>query len=83
MENCNKFLMGLCVSLLFIVILINYKSKFGNISEILNSNYNSGCQRDNRQYPEGKVPASYMGLNQYEREGLLTKFVNNDPNKLT
>jgi len=83
MANCNNLLMALCVLLLLIVVLINYTSKFGNITEILNSNYNSGCQRDNRQYPEGKVPASYMGLNQYEREGLLTKFVNNDPNKLT
>ena len=31
----------------------------------------SGCQRDNREYPEGNVPGSYLGLNTIEKNQLL------------
>ena len=69
-------LIGLSVLLLITVVIIAFSvSKFGDISGILNNNYNSGCEQDNRQYPECKVPGSYLGLNKPERDGLLTKFV--------
>ena len=65
--KCNMLLIGLSVLLLITGVIIAFSvSKFGDIS---------GCQQDNRQYPEGKVPGSYLGLNQSERDGLLTKFV--------
>jgi hypothetical protein len=83
MANCNTLLMILSFLLLATVLVIVFYpiSKFGDT--LLNNNYNSGCEKENRQYPEGNIPGSYLGLNKIEREGLLTNFVNNDPNKLT
>ena len=75
--KCNMLLIGLSVLLLISIFIIAFSvSKFGEM-------YPQGCQKDNRSYPEGKVPGSYLGLNKPERDGLLTKFVMDNPNKLT
>jgi hypothetical protein len=77
--------MILCLLLLITLLIIVFYpvSKFGDIAAKF-TNYNPGCQLQDRQYPEGNLPAgTYLGLNNIEKEGLLIKFVNNDPNKLT
>ena len=63
----------LLVALLIALFIAMYFIKSTFIDEI---NYKS-CTRDNREYPEGRVPGSYLGLNKYEREGLLEKFIKN------
>ena len=37
------------------------------------------CQVENRQYPEGKLPGSQLGLTKYELMG-LTQYIKNNPN---
>ena len=54
---------------------------FTNKSTFMEMNYGS-CTRDNRNYPQGKVPGSYLNLTPSEREGLLVNFILNDPNKM-
>ena len=35
---------------------------------------------DEKPYPQGNVPGSYLGLTPSERSGLLKRFINNNPN---
>ena len=65
------------------VYLLSKPSKFGNIEQINNENYNSqtspkSCdyQENYRPYPSGKVPGSYLGLSEQEKDMLLMKFLN-------
>ena len=67
----------LVVILLAVVAFLCLKSNFGST---LLFNFYDKCQNDNREYPEGKVPGSYLGLTTAERNNLLTRFVNNNPN---
>ena len=76
----NVLLIGGVVLVIVIIVLTYTKSTF--IDDILTNNYGN-CTRDNRSYPQGKVPGSYMGLTPAEREGLFVNFVLNDPNKMT
>lgn len=76
----NVLLIGGVVLVIVIIVLTYTKSTF--IDDILTNNYGN-CTRDNRNYPQGKVPGSYMGLTPAEREGLFVNFVLNDPNKMT
>jgi hypothetical protein len=70
----------------FLILLFFFqKSGFvSNINYILNGNYNNnGCSRENRVYPSGKIPGSYLGLTQAERENLLKLFINDNKNNFT
>ena len=76
------FIAALCV-IAFVISMIITMSKFDNIQMQLTQNYSTvgeKCQRNDRQYPEGKVPGSYLGLNRAERAELLRRFVSNNPN---
>ena len=78
-------LIGLSALLFITVVIIALtKSNFGNIYGILNNNYTTrGCSYDNRLVPEGKVPGSYLGLSEVEKNQLLRNFVNDNPYKRT
>jgi len=75
--NKNVILGAGIVFVLIIITLVIFTNK----STFMEMNYGS-CTRDNRNYPQGKVPGSYLGLSQSEREGLLVNFILNDPNKM-
>ena len=75
--NKNVILGAGIVFVLMIVTLFVFTNK----STFMEMNYGS-CTRDNRNYPQGKVPGSYLGLTPSEREGLLVNFILNDPNKM-
>jgi hypothetical protein len=79
MFDCNTLLIVLIIILLIVIIILCCKkSTFGSINDILNNNYGSGgCTSENRQFPEGKVPGSYLGLSDSEKNNLLKKFVDN------
>jgi hypothetical protein len=67
------------LTVLVAVCLINNKSTF--IDQIVNDNYTStGCTREDRSFPSGHIPGSYLGLTKAERENLLKKFIENNPN---
>ena len=71
----------LIVFLVIIIIAILMYSKSTFVGEILNQNYNStGCTRENRSFPSGHIPGSYFGLTNAERENLLKRFIENNPN---
>ena len=69
-----------------VVILLGFVffvQKSGFVADIANLNYNNeGCSRENRVYPSGNVPGSYLGLTEAERNGLLKDFIMNDRNKI-
>ena len=68
-------LFGLIIVLL--ALMITNKSSF--IGDILKTNYgNIGCTKEDRVYPSGKIPGSYLGLTQAERDNLLKGFINNN-----
>ncbi len=66
--------------IIIIGIYLLAKSRFTNI---LDTNYNNNgtdipsCdyKQENRPYPSGKVPGSYLGLSQGEKDNLLIKFM--------
>ncbi len=66
---------------LLLIALFSY-TKSGFIDNILLNNYGS-CNRENRSYPSGRVPGSYLTLTEPEKKGLFINFVLNDPNKMT
>ena len=71
----------LTLALLTIALLINSNSKDTFIGNILNDNYNKKkCTNENRYYPMGKIPGSYLGLTEAEKQGLLKDFINNNVN---
>ena len=75
--NCNNLLIALSLGLLTVLVLIIVfsKSKFNKIT-IIEQNYtNDSCINNDRFYPEGKVPGSYLGLTKAEKDNLLRKFV--------
>ena len=85
--ECDKLLIWLCVALVILIAFFVLKrSTFGAMDEngnvFLSDTYNKGCGTV-REYPQGKVPGSYLGLTNAEKEGLLTKFILDNPNKLT
>ena len=63
------------IILLIILIIINVNYNVSSFTSL----YPQGCKKNDRTYPEGKVPGSYLGLNKFESGGLLTKFINNSP----
>ena len=75
-----KGLASVGLFVLFIILLISaVTTKSGFIGGILNTNYGSAeCTRENRAYPSGKVPGSYLGLTQAERDNLLRDFIDNN-----
>jgi hypothetical protein len=80
-------LIGLSALLFITVVIIALtKSNFANLNPfaIINNNYTTrGCSYDNREVPEGKVPGSYLGLSEVEKNQLLRNFVNDNPYKRT
>jgi len=77
--NCNKLLLLLSALLVVVLALLINKSKF--IGNILNDNYTTnGCIHENRQIPEGRVPGSWLNLNNAERRQILENYVTNNPN---
>jgi len=56
-------------------------SGFTNISDLLNQNYKE-CNRENRVYPSGKVPGSYLGLTKAEKDNIFQSYVENDKYKI-
>ena len=75
-----KTLYSIGLFVLVIILLISaVTTKSGFIGDILSSNYGSvGCTKENRVYPSGKVPGSYLGLTQAERANLLKEFIDNN-----
>jgi hypothetical protein len=72
------------VAILIFVVFVQKSGFVGTINNILNDNYNNqGCSMENRVYPSGKIPGSYLGLTEAERNGLLKDFIMNDRNKIT
>ena len=74
-----KVCLLVAVGVLVLVVVLMTITKSGFVDDILNTNYDStGCSRENRVYPSGKVPGSYFGLTQAERDNLLKDFINNN-----
>ena len=81
--NLNLSLL-VAAGVLVLVIVLMTVTKSGFVGDILNQNYgNNGCSRENRVYPSGKIPGSYFGLTQAERDNLLKDFINNNNNNFT
>ena len=75
----NVIIIILAVVVLFYLLS---KSKFERIETVYNKNYNTqkeppSCDYNaqNRVYPSGKVPGSYLGLSNQEKENLLVRFL--------
>jgi hypothetical protein len=67
------------IGVLFLVLLtfVVSKSKFGNnLNDLLTEKYKCNSTSD-RQYPSGNVSGNYLNLNEYEKNELLRKFVEN------
>ena len=80
--NKNVLVLGtFFVIALMIVTLVIFTTKSTFIDDILKNNYGS-CTRDDRNYPQGKVPGSYLTLTPAEKNNLFVQFINNDPNKM-
>lgn len=67
---------------LFAVYCLMSKSKFEDVKTVYQQNYDNqvnppGCNLsvEDRPYPSGKVPGSYLGLSRQEKEMLLIKFL--------
>ena len=74
-----KVCLLVAVGVLVLVVVLMTITKSGFVDDILNNNYGTiGCSRENRVYPSGKVPGSYFGLTQAERDNLLKDFINNN-----
>ena len=70
------------LSICIIIFLIYNHSKSNFINQIAEENYNNqidppSCnfEIENRPYPSGKIPGSYLGLSKQEQETLLKRFV--------
>jgi hypothetical protein len=74
-----KLSLLVAAGVLVLVVFLMAITKSGFVDDILNTNYGStGCSRENRAYPSGKVPGSYFGLTQAERDNLLKGFIKNN-----
>ena len=72
----------LLIAIILIALYMFNKSKFQDTSLILNTQYSNdkepqSCNysQEERPYPSGKVPGSYLGLTDSERKMLLLKFL--------
>jgi len=70
------------LALIVVGIYVLSRSKFQDIEQTYKQNYDNqsnppACDYtlENRPYPSGKVPASYLGLSAQERQQLLVKFM--------
>jgi len=80
--NKNVLVIGTgVVIVLMIITLVIFTKKSTFIDDILTNNYGS-CTRDDRNYPQGKVPGSYLTLTPTEKNNMFVQFINNDPNKM-
>jgi hypothetical protein len=55
---------------------------FGRTDEIVKDVYkpnNCSYVEDNRVYPSGNVPGSYLGLSEQEKETILKRFIEEKP----
>ena len=74
-----KFILLIILTLIIlIIILLVTKSTFGGPY----SYESAGCMRDNRSFPEGNVPGSWLGMTTAEKNNIiyqnnLTNFVKN------
>jgi hypothetical protein len=76
MDTCTKGLFALCAVLILFIIYSYNKGTFGDMNSIYQSY--QGCTYDNRNYPEGKIPGSKLGLNESEKRNIqLANFVQN------
>ena len=67
----------------FLLVIVFFVQKSGFVADIANLNYtNQGCTQENRVYPSGNIPGSYLGLTLAEQQGLLKDFIMNDRNKI-
>ena len=74
-----KLSLLVAAGVLVLVVILMTITKSGFVDDILNTNYGTtGCSRENRAYPSGKVPGSYFGLTQAERDNLLKGFIKNN-----
>jgi len=74
METIHYVVLSLLA--LAVLYLLFSKSNFGNnLNELLSEKYN--CETINRPYPSGNVSGNYLNLNEYEKNELLRKFVEN------
>jgi hypothetical protein len=64
----EKFFL-ISIVLLFLIIIFSY----------FKSNY-LNCQRDNRNYPEGRIPGSDLTLTKAEMDNKLVNFIKFNPN---
>lgn len=69
----DKLIILVIFLVIILVIILVFKSS--NFTSL----YPQDCKKNDRPYPQGKVPGSYLGLNKFETDGMLTKFINNAP----
>jgi hypothetical protein len=76
-----NYLAPCLIILILILIVVIFFNKSTFIDQIVNQNYNStGCTRENRSFPSGHLPGSYLGLTKAEQANILKKFIENNPN---
>ena len=71
-----KIIIGIVVIVVIVVIgiaLFTVKSTFTVYNDTYESN---GCTQDNRTYPSGNVPGSWLGMTTAEKNN-LKNFINN------
>ena len=69
---------AIIVIIIIIILVLNSKSRFDSSNENINEDYDSvGCVRDNRNFPQGKLPGSYLGLNDASKMNLFPSFYKN------
>ena len=80
------FLFILILSIIIGIIIINFmKSNFEQADEndLISENYSEmGCERENRSFPSGHLPGSYLGLNSATKMNLFPSFYKNSSNNI-
>jgi len=74
--------MNLVILLVVLIILYAYLKKSTFINQIVKDVYKpEDCSyvENNRVYPSGHVPGSYLGLSEQEKETLLKRFIDEKP----
>jgi hypothetical protein len=74
--------MNLVILLVVLIILYAYLKKSTFINQIVKDVYKpEDCSyvENNRVYPSGHVPGSYLGLSEQEKEYLLKRFIDEKP----
>ena len=68
-----KIIIGTVLIIIIGIVLFTVKSTFTVYNDTYKSN---GCTQDNRTYPSGNVPGSWLGMTTSEKNNLVN-FINN------